>query len=179
MSSTNNYLFSSPDVVVLGTHKGSNGAPKAELIMGDGIKLYFPMLNVSKGSQTDRIQVDVTLAGSINVSGGVNNGVGTYHMQFLDGPLVDMTKINPDAAKNKIKTAASQFLSARKLEDRRIKVKIFSSASSCTKDSASFSSKPIAEFEGVANTLSIDLSTDDSIQTVVTQIVAVGSWKGQ
>ena len=172
-------LFTNPDVIVIGSHKSNNG-PKAELSLGDGTKLYFPMLDVSKGSQTDRIQVDVTLDGSINVSGGVNNGVGSYQMQFLDGPLVDLSqlhgeKINTGNIKG---TAAQQYLSAKKLDDRKIIVKIFTSQSSCNSGKGTvFSSKPMAEFYGIATSIHITVDSSNDLPTITTQIDAVGSWK--
>ena len=172
-------LFSTPDTIVIGTHK-SNTGPKAELSLGNGVKLYFPMIDVSKGSQSDRVQVEVTLNGDVNVSGGVNNGIGSYQMQFLDGPLVDLSKLH-GVEKSKIKTdtAAQQYLSAKTLKDRYIKVKLFSAAATCNGSTAKFSSKPIAEFHGVATTMHITLSTTGNVPTIMTQLDAIGVWKAQ
>lgn len=170
-------LFTTQEIGILGQHKSNNGGPVAELFMGDGIKLYFPMIDVSTGTQTDRVQVDVALDGSLHVSGGVNNGVGSYQLVLLDGPLLNTEKLF--GAKHTAKsTAAQQYLSAKTLHDRKIRVKLFTSESWCGQTKR-ISSKPIATFSGIANTIRITLTEENDNVLIKTQIDAIGSWEKQ
>lgn len=170
-------LFTKQEIGILGQHKSNNGGPIAELFMGDGVKLYFPMIEVSTGVQTDRIQVDVALDGSLHVSGGVNNGVGSYQLLLLDGPLLSTEKLFGEKPTSK-STAAQQYLAAKTLHDRKIRVKLFTSESWCG-STKKVSSNPIATFSGIANTIRITLSEERDTVLIKTQIDAVGSWERQ
>lgn len=173
----NTQLFAEAGVAVLGTHKNTDGGPIASLTIGDNIKLLFPLLDISKGTQTDRIQVDVALDGTINVSGGINNGIGTYQMHFLDGPCIDTKKLFGEDKNSNLKgTAAEQYLNAKALKDRKIKVSIFSPPVTCGSRTTQ-STNPIAVFHGIATSVKITLSTDSDIRTLVTQVDAIGSWE--
>lgn len=176
---SNESLFNSQGISIIGTHKRADGGPTAKLTMGKGkgVEFLFPMLDVSKGVQADRVQVDVTLGGSINVSGGVNNGVGTYQMQFLDGPIIDTEQLFGKKIEGLAPTAAEQYLNAAILQDRQIKVEIISPPVTCPNGTTKSSTKAMAVFNGIATALHITLSTDGDMRIIKTQVDAVGGWE--
>jgi hypothetical protein len=165
----------------MGAMAGDANMPKASLSMGGGKNatvLHFPMVDVSGGGQRDRMQVDVTLAGSLNITGGVNNGVGNYTMTFMDGPILDAEKILGVKKDAKVKTTAvEQFLSAKLLTDRQMSVKLFSPQVTCDKKAAT--SKPIAVFHGIAVSIDISLTDTGEMLFITSKINAVGKWDTQ
>lgn len=188
-----NSLFDSQSIVV-GSAKASTHEPIAKVTMGDS-EMTFPMIDISGGSQSDRIQVDVSLDGGINVTGKVNSGVGTYVMTFLDGPLTPRNKLFGELIRTKedgdhlittgipnsnIGTAAEKFLRADSLSSRAIKVQLFTSAVNCIDGVTSYKSKQVATFVGIATAVEIQLAAEESagggVKQIKTRITATGTW---
>lgn len=142
---------------------GSNASSRAasHLFFGDSTTpVSFIMVNTSQGSQRARLQVDATADGGL-YGIGCSGGIGTYDMEFIDGPYqVCEDQTIPDSV-------ATKYASLQNMSDRRITVVLYRDATKA----------PVCKFVGILANMATRINNTEGMVYLVVALNAIGSWR--
>lgn len=149
----------------------SSGSPaSATLYLDGGEPLNFYMIQRSQGDQAARIQIDATLDGGLYAI-GVNGGIGTYNMLFLDG--LSTTNCNASNQGSSKDSVMSKYLKLRSLKSRRAAIYIYPPSAQ-----GRASTKCAGVFDGLVQNMQVQLQEDDSGSvSLYVSLSVTGGWR--
>ena len=154
---------------------GASDRPiQAVVNMGDNV-IPFAMVDISRGTQRSRLQIEMAFDGSQHISGALS-GAGDFSMQFMDCPLI----LN-NAWSDEVKDLGmlAHYLKQKTLEKRVINVAVYSFGEVCNGDQKeNHNNQVIARFNGIATGVVVTITPPDRGVTAFlkTQIDAHGKW---
>lgn len=153
---------------------GASDRPIQAIVrMGENV-IPFAMVDVSRGTQRSRLQIEMAFDGSQHISGALS-GVGDFSMQFMDCPLI----LNNKVSGVKDLGMLAHYLKQKTLEKRVIDVAVYSFGEVCNGDQKeSHNDQVIARFNGIATGVVVTITPPDRGVTAFlkTQIDAHGKW---